>query len=75
MNIKHIVMIGAIILIVAIAGGLGIKLMQKSEGYKSSGDQYNARVEPRFGCATVKVYFYGEKDDKLVSNPVINDSK
>jgi len=75
MNLKLVAMIGAIILIVAVAGGVGWKLTQKSEGYKATGDQYNARVEPRFGCATVKVYFYGEKDDKLVSNPVINDSK
>ena len=75
MNLKLIGMIGAIILIVAIAGGVGIKLLQKSEGYKATGDQYNMKAEPRFGCSTLKVYFYGGESDKPVSNPVSDSSK
>lgn len=75
MNLKLIGMIGAIILIVAIAGGVGIKLLQKAEGYKATGDQFNMRAEPRFGCATLKVYFNGGECDKPVGNPVSDDSK
>ena len=75
MNLKMIGTIGAVILIVAVAGGVGWKLMQKAEGYKSSGDQFNMRAEPRFGCATLKVYFNGGEYDKPVSNPVSDDSK
>lgn len=75
MNLKLISMIGAILLIVAVAGGVGWKLIQKTEGYKASGDQYFVSPEPRFGCATVKVSFCGGECDKPVSNPVSDDSK
>ena len=75
MNLKLIAMIGAILLIVAIAGGVGWKLVQKAEGYKASGNQYFVSPEPRFGCASAKVYFYGGKCDKPDSNPVSDDSK
>jgi len=75
MNLKLIGMIGAILLIVAVAGGVGWKLIQKSEGYKATGDQYFVSPEPRFGCASAKVYFYGGKIDKPVSNPVSDNSK
>lgn len=69
MNLKMIGMIGAVVLIVAVAGGIGWKLVQKAEGYKSSGDQYNMKVEPRFGCATLKVIFNGKEYKENISSP------
>jgi len=73
MNWKIVGMIGVVVLIIAVAGGVGWKLTQKAEGYKATGDQYNMRAEPRFGCATLKVYFYGKKD-KLEDISTSNDS-
>ena len=51
----------AILFCLAIAVGFGFKLTQKAEGYKATGDQYNMKVEPRFGCATLKVIFNGKE--------------
>mgnify|MGYP001209217160 CR=1 FL=1 len=75
MNIKMIAMIGAILLIIAVAGGVGWKLTQKAEGYKATGDQFNMRAEPRFGCATLKVYFYGKDSKEVVNSPDSGNSK
>jgi len=77
MNWKIVGMIAAVVIIVAIAGGVGFKLMQKAEGYKATGDQYIPRVEPRFGCATVNFNFGGKdgkesKEDTTVTAPVSN---
>ena len=61
---------GAVILFcIAIAVGFGIKLTQKAEGYKATGDQYNMRAEPRFGCATLKVYFNGKEYKENIGSP------
>jgi len=68
MNWKIVGMIGAAVIIIAIAGGAGWKLAQKTEGYKSQGDQYNMKVEPRFGCATLKVYFNGKDYKENISS-------
>jgi hypothetical protein len=69
MNLKMIGTIGAVILIVAVAGGVGWKLTQKAEGYKATGDQFNMRAEPRFGCATLQVNFNGKDFKESVSSP------
>lgn len=69
MNWKVIGYGAAILFCIAIAVGFGIKLTQKAEGYKASGNQYNMKAEPRFGCATLKVYFYGKEQKENVTTP------
>ena len=54
MNLKILAYIGAGLLILALTVGLGVKLTQKAEGYKASGNQYFQTNEFRpligFGC-------------------------
>jgi hypothetical protein len=69
MNWKVIGYGAAILFCIAIAVGFGIKLTQKAEGYKASGNQYNMKAEPRFGCATLKVYFYGKEQKENATTP------
>lgn len=53
---KVIGYVGAGLVILALAIGLGVKLTQKTEGYKSNRDQSFYTVQPRFGCATVHIH-------------------
>jgi hypothetical protein len=52
MNLKLVATIGAIILILALSVGVGVKMMQKSEGYKAESQTFYT-FEPHimFGCS------------------------
>lgn len=64
--------IGAILLILAITVGVGIKMTQKAEGYKANGDQYFYSFEPHWvGCARYDA-FRIPSEVKIVNQPVSN---
>jgi hypothetical protein len=55
---KIILIIGAVLLFLALSVGVGVKLTQKTEGYKAQDDQTFYSFEPHFfigGCATYRV--------------------
>jgi hypothetical protein len=66
---KIIGIVGAILMILALTVGIGVKMTQKAEGYKANNDQNFYSFEPHFfvgGCARYDTFRKPDKVEKKV---------